>query len=169
MTDQRPVPEVLQETDSKEVAPGGGSRVVSAAASSRPAGWGAGVRRVVLRVPRNLWMSANRPVTNHAQRARVVRDLHALAAWTARHAGLGPVAEPCSIVWEVSYPKGTGAKADPPNAAPTTKAVLDGLVAAGHLTDDNPDVVVAQTFTRGPNTKVRGLHQITLTLIEETP
>lgn len=127
------------------------------------------MRQVVFQVPKSLWMSANRPVTNHAHRSRIVRDLHMLAALAARRSDLGAVCEPCSIIWEIAYPKGTGVKADPPNAAPTTKALLDGLVAAGCLSDDNPDVVVAQTFVRAPNTEVRGLHRITITIIEETP
>lgn len=114
-------------------------------------------------------MSANRTVTNHAQRARVVRELHVLAALAARQVGVGAVSEPCSIIWEVAYPKGTGVKADPPNAAPMTKALLDGLVAAGHLSDDNPNVVMAQTFVRVPNTGARGLHQITAIILEEEP
>jgi hypothetical protein len=125
------------------------------------------MRRIVFQVPGNLWMSANRQVAHHAQRARIVRDLHALAALAARRAGIGAVGEPCSILWEIAYPKGTGVKADPPNAAPTTKALLDGLVGAGYLSDDNPDVIVAQTFIRGPNTGVRGLHRIAVSIIDE--
>ena len=122
--------------------------------------------RIVFQIPRGMWMSANRRITHHAQRARIVRDLHALAACTACRAGAGALPEPCLITWQIAYPKGTGVKADPPNAAPTTKALLDGLVSAGRLSDDNPTVVTAQTFTRGPNTEQRGLHRITATITD---
>ncbi|MBW3068935.1 hypothetical protein GZ998_05335 [Actinomyces sp. 594] len=108
-------------------------------------------------------MSANRQIANPGHRQRVINDLHGLAALGARQARVRRLPEPCTIVWEIRYPKGTGPKADPPNASPTTKALLDGLVNAGLLTDDNASVVVVQAFCRGPNTRRQGVHEVVLT------
>ncbi|AYD89493.1 hypothetical protein D5R93_04420 [Actinomyces lilanjuaniae] len=54
-------------------------------------------------------------------------------------------------------------RADPPNAYPVTKALLDGLVRAGLLSDDHSGIVVAQAFCRGPSTGVRGTHRVGVT------
>ncbi|MDO4243506.1 MAG: hypothetical protein Q4C85_07085 [Actinomyces sp.] len=114
-------------------------------------------------VPKSLWMSANRQIARPGHRQRIISDLHVLAALGARQAGVRRLPEPCTIVWEICYPKGTGPKADPPNAYPTSKALLDGLVNAGLLTDDNANVVVVQAFCRGPNTRRQGVHEVLLT------
>ncbi|RLP12247.1 hypothetical protein [Propionibacterium australiense] len=117
-------------------------------------------------VPERLWMSSNRPVTDVRYRKRLVDGLHALAAWQARRARLAAPAPVCAACWTVSYPWRTG-RADPTNAAPTTKALLDGLVQAGVLADDDSHIVTFEVFRRGPNlprTHPRGAHTIELLL-----
>ena len=90
---------------------------------------------LTLNIPAPLWLSANRPITNHAHRARIVRDLHFLTGAALRHAiqwsgAPAHVTPPVHLAWTIHYPKGTSRKADPPNSYPTVKACLDAIVRA---------------------------------------
>jgi len=117
-------------------------------------------------VPERLWMSSNRPVMDTGYRKRLVDGLHALAGWQARRARLRAPGPACAACWTVRYPWRTSL-ADPTNAAPTTKALLDGLVEAGALAGDNSRIVTSETFRRGPNltrAHPKGTHIIELLL-----
>lgn len=119
-------------------------------------------------IPANLWLSANRHSVNRGHRARIVADLHELANWCAFEQNLGTFTDQVYIDWEIRYPKGVRTdKGDASNAQPTTKALLDGLVTAGHLLDDGPKYVVAETFRRGPNLDHRGIHEVRLTITSQ--
>lgn len=112
-------------------------------------------------VPKALWLTSNRKPDRRVA-ARIVRDLQALSAATARAALLGDLPWPAAILWTIAYPKGVGwATGDASNAQPTCKALLDGLVKAGHLPDDGPRHVRVESYTRGPNLTVPALHTIT--------
>lgn len=117
-------------------------------------------------IPRNLWHSLNRYPTNRAHLSRLRRDLHDLAWAQSFTAGFkAPGILPVALTWEVSYPAGTTEEnGDPVNAAPVTKALLDGLVSrAKILPNDGPSVVLDERFTRGPNRpKKDDPHQIRL-------
>lgn len=115
-------------------------------------------------IPKALWLTSNRPAQNMAHRSRLVRDLHAIAYATALTQGLEPVTGPVHVNWTVRYPKGVRLdKGEASNAQPTTKACLDGLVPRW-LPDDGPRWVLSETFQRGPNLDVSGVHEITLTI-----
>lgn len=62
----------------------------------------------------------------------------------------------------VSWP--TRRRADSDNAAPTVKPLLDGLVDAGWLTDDNDGVIHRRAYEAGPPTHRKGEYLIVLTL-----
>jgi len=120
-------------------------------------------------IPADLWLSSNRLPRNRNHLHRIALELHALAGWTAR-AQLGPrtITPPVEALWTVHYAKGTG-KADAANAQPTTKRLLDGLVKAGLLAEDDDTHVRRESFMRGPNLTITGparrpLRRITLTL-----
>jgi hypothetical protein len=121
-------------------------------------------------IPKDLWLTSNRPAQNMAYRSRLVRDLHALAAETATVAHLEPIAGQVAAHWTVRYPKGVRVdKGEASNAQTTTKALLDGLVPRW-LQDDGPRYVVAETFRRGPNLDVPSVHEIDLLLVgQEVP
>lgn len=119
--------------------------------------------RTYFTIPAALWMTSNRMPRNDRRRARIVRDLHAIAKTAT--GSLDPVAVPVRVDWCIQYGKGTG-RADASNAQPTCKALLDGVVKAGLLADDDSKHVASETFRRGPNLPVKG-HQITLTLKED--
>ena len=114
-------------------------------------------------IPKALWLTSNRNIPNRGHRARIVRDLQALAAVAAR--GHDPIEGTVAAIWTVRYPKGVRTdKGEASNAQPTTKALLDGIVRAGLIEDDGPKWVVSETFQRGPNLDRPGDHEITLRL-----
>lgn len=126
--------------------------------------------QLTLDIPRNLWMSSNRPIANHGHRKRIIDGLHALAAGQAMVQRLQPVTGPYFAAWTIHYPKGVRRdKGDAANAHPTTKACLDALVPRW-LEDDGPQHVVTESFTRGPNLDVPSIHRVALVLVpQEVP
>ncbi len=99
---------------------------------------------LLLTIPDTLWMSSN-----HREHRMVVRrktlDVRTLARFAAQNAGLTPMAQ-AHIAIFVGYP--TRVKADPPNAWPTAKAAIDGVVDSGVLVDDSSEFVFAHSFMR---------------------
>jgi hypothetical protein len=123
---------------------------------------------VTFTVPKQLWLSANRPATNFGYRSRIVRDLHDLAILAAKAARLTPIRGVVACDWEVRYPRGARTdKGEASNAQPTTKALLDGIVAGGWLADDGPAHVAWERFRRGPNLDRPGDHEVTLVLVPQ--
>ena len=118
-------------------------------------------------IPRDLWLTANRDLPNRGHKARIVQDLQALAATVARQSRAAHIPVPVLAAWEVRYPKGTSRKADAPNCAPTTKALLDGLVRADVLTDDSSDHVIEHRYRRGANLDRPGDHEVRLVLVPQ--
>jgi len=122
---------------------------------------------ITVDVPRELWLSSNRPVRIHAHKARIVRALHVLGHAAAVRAHLTPQQGPLVACWTVQYPRGVRwDKGDAANSAPTTKALLDALVPTW-LADDGPRDIAEERFRRGPNLTVPGIHRVTLELREE--
>ena len=118
-------------------------------------------------IPPDSWLTSNRHGIHRGQRARIVRELHAVAQITAHAAGLRPIVGPVAADWTVRYPKGVRRdKGDASNAQPTTKALLDGMVPRW-LEDDGPLHVVAETFRRGPNLDRARDHEIRLVLTSQ--
>ena len=119
-------------------------------------------------IPRELWLTANRHTTNRGHRARIVRDLHRIAATTAQHARIVGAEGPVSVHWTVAYPKGVRLdKGEASNAQPTTKALLDGLVQVGLIEDDGPLHVVRESFGRGRNLTRPHDHEVRLVLTSQ--
>lgn len=122
--------------------------------------------RVAFVIPSAVWLTANRPAQNMAYRSRLVTELHSIASLAARSQGLAPIAGRVAAHWTVRYPKGVRLdKGEASNAQPTMKALLDGLVKSGYLTDDGPKWVTAEHFERGPNLDRASDHEIHLALI----
>lgn len=110
-------------------------------------------------IPPQEWMSANDRM-HWAQKAKRTKALRSRAAWLARQARL-ETDTPVLVVASIGYPR--GGKADPGNAAPTVKAILDGLTDAGVWPDDDSDHVIGPHYTRGPKVDQKGYHAVTLT------
>lgn len=114
---------------------------------------------LTLTIPRNEWMSSNGRQPHWAEVNERRRALHARTIVEARRQHIAPRTSP-TVVWIlVGYP--TRAAADPANAYPTVKPVIDGLVHAGIFTDDNSDLVTVG-FDRDPARAPKGTHTLTL-------
>jgi len=110
-------------------------------------------------IHRDYWLNANQRM-HWAQRKNRTAYLRELAATSCHQARR--FKEPVHIVATVSTP--TNSRFDPPNAAPTVKALIDGIVDAGVIPDDDHEHVPRVSFERGPKTGKRGRYKITLTL-----
>lgn len=107
-------------------------------------------------IPDNLWLSANdrRHWADKAKRTRGLRDMAQVevrANWKILHLSTSHVAA------FIGYPR--NGKADPANAAPTVKALIDGLVDAGVWPDDDSTHVIGPTYLRGDKSAT-GVHTV---------
>ena len=113
-------------------------------------------------IPTDLWLSANG--RHHwTVRARRTRRLRQIAYWQARRQHVPHHDGPVDVIAQVQ----ARGRFDPPNAAPTVKAIVDGLTDAGCWDDDDSVHAPRTTFERMPGTPPRGVHVIRIT-IEET-
>lgn len=113
---------------------------------------------VCIKVGKPLWMTSNQRL-HHMERANRTKRLRILA----RARGLQlrvKLQDPVHIKAIVHTP--SNKVFDPPNAWPTIKPIIDGLVDAGVLEDDSSIQVPEITFARGPKTGRNGLYAITL-------
>lgn len=105
------------------------------------------------------WMSANDRM-HWAVKAKRTKALRAKTRLLARH--LKPARGPVHVTAFIAYPR--AGKADPGNASPTVKAILDGLTDAGYWPDDDHRHVIGPDYRRGPDTRTKGLHRVRLVL-----
>lgn len=121
--------------------------------------------RLTLTLHPALWLTANQRL-HWSTRMRRTRMLRAYAASEARIHGLaGRRLGPSVVAAVIGYPI-TG-RADPANAAPTVKAIIDGLVDARVWDDDDHTHIPCVAFTRNPNKTPKGIHTITLIIQEQ--
>ena len=117
--------------------------------------------RLIFDVPEAEWLTANGRY-HWREKARRTKALRHRASIAAR----GVVApDPCLVVVHVGY--ATGVKADPSNAFPTAKALIDGCVDAGMWPDDDSTHILGPTFLRGPKHGRSGFHVVELALIDQ--
>ena len=111
---------------------------------------------LTLTIPDALWLTSNqrlpRPVV--WKRTAGIREL---AATAARAANL-PHMTQVHIGIAVGYP--TRVRADAPNAWPSAKAAIDGIVDSGVLADDNSEIVWCHSFMRASTKCPRGVHTL---------
>jgi crossover junction endodeoxyribonuclease RusA len=120
-------------------------------------------REVTFDVPKALWMTANGRIhwAVRAKRTKILRELAALKGWN-----LEPFTTRARAVAHISYPR--NGRADPANAAPTVKALIDGLVDGGVLADDDHEHLLGPDYRRDPATGVTGLWRVRIVLEEAT-
>lgn len=120
---------------------------------------------LTIQVPPNLWLTANQRI-HWSTRMRRTKMLRAYAASEARIHGLaGRRLGPCVVTAVIGYP--TATRADPANAAPTVKAIIDGLVDARVWDDDDHLHIPSVAFERDPNKAPKGTHTVTLIIQEQ--
>lgn len=114
---------------------------------------------VSLDIPRAEWVTSNMRLHWRSKAARV-KQLRA----RARSAGMAvvDVPTPCKITATIGYP--TARRADPSNAEPTIKALIDGLVDAGVIPDDDHAHVPEVRYRRDPDKSSPGMYRVTLRL-----
>lgn len=112
-------------------------------------------------IPPDLWLTANGRL-HWAQKAARTSKLRTLAAYTARQANLQPMHGVTHVMAYIQYP--SAGRADPNNAAPTTKALVDGLTDAGVWTDDDSAHLLGPDHRRLAGKASDRLHKIVFTL-----
>ena len=120
--------------------------------------------RIEFDIPESQWLTANQRL-HWAEKARRTRFLRTLARLEARRQHLLPSVGPVWVVAEIQYP-GTG-RADPANANPTVKALIDGLTDAGIWPDDDSKHLIGPDFRRKPGRAPKGMHRITLHITDQ--
>lgn len=117
---------------------------------------------VIFTIPADLWLSANQrmhwaPKSKRTAQLRNVGWAEALRQQVGTHG--------CThVLAYIAYPR--NGKADPANAAPTVKALIDGMVDAGVWPDDDSTHVLGPTYLRDPKTG-DGTYRVRLKLIDQ--
>ena len=104
------------------------------------------------------WINSNQRLSRYPLAERV-KTWRTAAAATARP--IGPLVPPVRIIAHIFKPR--AGRYDPNNLAPTTKAIVDGLVDAGLLADDSVDYVVGPDHRHGG----KGPARVVLEIIEQ--
>ena len=120
--------------------------------------------QIIIEVPNVEWLSANDRVQHWAYRAYRTKELRTRGYWAAKQAHLGSHQVVHVAAW-IQYPR--GGRADPANAAPTVKALVDGLVDAGMLPDDDSTHLVGPDYRREPGCRQNGTHRIRLVITQQ--
>ena len=120
---------------------------------------------LTISVHKALWITSNQRL-HWSTRMRRTRMLRADAASEARIHGLaGQRLGPSVVTALIGYP--TTGRADPANAAPTVKAIVDGLVDARVWDDDDHTHLPLVAFARDPQKSPKGIHTVTLIIQEQ--
>lgn len=121
--------------------------------------------RITLTLHPAVWLTANQRL-HWSTRMRRTRMLRAYAASEARIHGLaGRRLGPSIVTAMIGYP--TKGRADPTNAEPTVKAIIDGLVDARVWDDDDHLHIPSVAFTRATDKTPKGTHRVTLIIQEQ--
>lgn len=112
-------------------------------------------------IPNSRWLSSNQRL-HWASKAKRTADLRAIGAMKAHLDGTRHT-EPVHITAHIGYP--TAGRADPANAYPTIKALIDGMVQAGLLVDDSHEWVAGPDMRRDPVKCERGHHTVRLEIV----
>ena len=121
---------------------------------------------LIVDIPSAWWMTSNGRYHWRA-RAERTRHLRTIALLEARRQHLEPVTGVVSVVATVHYR--TAVRADPANAQPTLKALVDGCTDAGIWADDDSTHLIGPDPRRGCNLPgLRpGEHRVVLTITPE--
>lgn len=113
---------------------------------------------ITVDIPSAMWLSSNQR-KHRMEVASRTRDIRTLAKHAAR--SIPPVTGPVVVTVYVGYPPQVH-RVDPPNAYPSIKAALDGIVDAGVLIGDDSAVIVEHRFVRDPERTPRGRYRLTV-------
>ena len=113
-------------------------------------------------IPADLWLSANQRLhwAPKFKRTAALRNIGWAESITQRAGQHGTT----HVAAFIGYPR--NGKADPANAAPTIKALIDGMVDAGVWPDDDSTHVIGPTYLRDPKSG-DGTYRVRLVLTEQ--
>ena len=117
---------------------------------------------LTIEIPRALLISANDRM-HWREKARRTATLRVLAE-TAVHPRAHQ-STPVTLTVTVTYPP-LARRRDASNLAPTVKGMLDGIVDAGLLPDDNDRVIVATTYQASADKGAPGVWRFELEFTE---
>lgn len=112
-------------------------------------------------IPKEWWLSANQRL-HWAPKMRMTRELRRLGDIKGR--SLKP-RQTTHVAAFIGYLR--NGTADPSNAAPTVKALIDGLTDAGVWPDDDSTHVIGPTYLRDPKSSTPGHYTVRLVLTEQ--
>lgn len=112
-------------------------------------------------VPNNVWLTENGRYY-YMEKYRREQKLQQLAYYSWLRIGELDFEWPVLLIAEIGYP--TNNRADPHNATPTLKALIDGGTKAGLWPDDNSDYIHGLLPLRAQAKAPRGTHTITFTV-----
>ena len=123
---------------------------------------------LLIEVPRALLINANDRMhwRERARRTAVLRTLSYHA--TNRQTCNDTTHTRCTLTVTVTYPP-LARRRDASNLAPTVKGLLDGIVDAGLLPDDNDRVIIATTYQASADKGVPGVWRFELEFTVVTP
>lgn len=117
-------------------------------------------------IPKNHWLSANQRL-HWAPKARITAALREMGDVMA-HVHKIPQHGPTHVAAFIGYLR--NGTADPANAAPTVKALIDGLTDAGVWPDDDSTHVIGPTYLRDPKSTTPDHYTVRLVLTpQEVP
>ncbi len=100
-------------------------------------------------IPRlKMVIQANRPIKHYGHKQSMVDRLQVITRTAWEQAGSPAITVPTRCIYAVQRP--TNIRYDPANWQPSIKAMIDGLVKAGALEEDNKDVL------QGPDPRHHG-------------
>ena len=119
---------------------------------------------LTFKIPHDKWLSSNQRLhwAPKKDRTKWLRNTAANRAWLSHH--IDSYSTTVRITAHIGY--ASNAKADPNNAAPTTKALIDGLVEAGMFIDDSHEWVLGPDHRRDTEKAPRGFHTVRLEIEE---
>ena len=118
---------------------------------------------LIFTIDADLWLSANQRL-HWAPKSQRTKELRRMGYWMAVAHRSGDL-EPQGVTHVaafIGYPR--NGKADPANAAPTIKALIDGLTDAGVWPDDDSTHVIGPTFLRDPKSPTPKAYTVRLVL-----
>lgn len=118
-----------------------------------------GVIKIKIEIPNELWLSANRLGKGGHPVHKKAKALKLIGEKTQKiYANTHPPIEWAIALYAIGYT--TRGKADPSNAQPTIKHLLDGLTKNGLLTDDDSKHLAMEAYTRSQVLSRRGFHTV---------
>ncbi|WP_107768484.1 hypothetical protein [Nocardioides terrigena] len=114
-------------------------------------------------IPAAYWLSANQRL-HWAPKAKRTAWLREVGKQAAELHNVGPF-DVTHVAAFIGYTK--NGTADPSNATPTVKALIDGMTDAGVWPDDDSTHVIGPTFLRDPKSKVPDHYTVRLVITSQ--